>query len=122
MIADVKRLDELQSTIEKLNDNQKSAAAERRKSEKALSDFCRDTARDIEQTARLPARTFMAPQLTRAYTSPQLYEDCILSDEDYTSAVATINQAEPRASYENSMDYCLIFMHSRFQKFQLSWQ
>ena len=54
MIADVKRLEELQDTIEKLNDNQKSAAAERRKSEKALSDFCRDTARNIEQTAGTP--------------------------------------------------------------------
>ena len=95
MIADVKRLEELQEAIEQLSDKQKSAATERRKSEKALSEFCRETARNIEQIARLPVRTFTAPQLTRAYASPEQHEHLPLSDLGYTTAVATINQAEP---------------------------
>lgn len=95
LIADVKRLEELQDATAKAEVQLRTTAADRRRAASALEEFCRETARNIEQTTRLQTRSFQAPQLKREYADANIDESSQLSSDDYNAAIATINQTEP---------------------------
>ena len=95
LIADVKRLEELQGAVAKADFEQQTSAVDRRRAASALEEFCREMARNIEQTTRLQARSFQAPQLKRAYVDATIDPSSQLNSDDYEAAIATIDQTEP---------------------------